>query len=154
MSSAEVSLRPAEKKDAKRLCELIQELALHEQKEPPQVTIEDVLTFGFSERKLFSIEIAELEEEMVGYALYYFTFRTCAMKPVLYLEDLYVQPQHRRKGIAKALLGKLQSLAEKQGATYFELSVFDWNLPAQAFYETLGGKLFPGMLTIRFPNRS
>lgn len=146
----EVQIRQGEESDCEVICALIQELAEYEKKDPTKVTLEKVQKYGFGKERLFSIELAEIEGEVVGYVLYYFTFRANEMKPILYLEDLYVRPEYRRKGVAKALLEKIRGYAEAKGAPYFELNVFDWNNSAQAFYESLGGEFFPGLLTIRF----
>lgn len=82
--------------------------------------------------------IAELEGHTVGFALYFHNYSTFLTRPGLYLEDLYVQPIHRGKGIGKALLTRIAQLAVQRGCGRVEWSVLDWNAPSIAFYKALG----------------
>jgi GNAT superfamily N-acetyltransferase len=82
--------------------------------------------------------MAQYEGEVIGFALYFFNFSTWLGKPGLYLEDLYVTPEARRKGAGKALLSELAKIAEQKNCGRFEWSVLDWNQPAIDFYESLG----------------
>jgi GNAT superfamily N-acetyltransferase len=75
-----------------------------------------------------------------GFALYFFNYSTWLAKPGLYLEDLFVKPELRGRGIGKALLLHLARLANAQGCGRMEWSVLDWNQPAIDFYESLGAK--------------
>jgi GNAT superfamily N-acetyltransferase len=74
----------------------------------------------------------------VGFALYFHNFSTFLAKPGIYLEDLYVQPAHRNKGIGKAVLRHLARLAVERGCGRLEWSVLDWNAPSIGFYKSLG----------------
>ncbi len=87
--------------------------------------------------------VAELNGAVVGFALYFHNFSTFLAKPGLYLEDLYVQPAQRGRGIGKALLRHLAALALERGCGRFEWSVLDWNHSAIGFYESLGARLLP-----------
>lgn len=82
--------------------------------------------------------IAELEGHTVGFALYFHNYSTFLTRPGIYLEDLYVQPAHRGKGIGKALLTRIAQLAVQRGCGRVEWSVLDWNAPSIAFYKALG----------------
>ena len=76
----------------------------------------------------------------IGFALYFYNFSTWLGRHGLYLEDLYVTPEHRGKGAGKALLKHLARIAVAEGCGRFEWSVLDWNQPAIDFYESMGAK--------------
>jgi diamine N-acetyltransferase len=79
--------------------------------------------------------------EPVGFALYFNNFSTFKGKPGIYLEDLFVKPEHRGKGYGKALLQYLAKEAVANGYARFEWSVLDWNQPSIDFYESMGAVL-------------
>ncbi|HTQ31859.1 MAG TPA: GNAT family N-acetyltransferase [Opitutaceae bacterium] len=78
-----------------------------------------------------------------GFAVYFQTYSTFLAKPGLYLEDLFVRPEFRRRGIGKALLLQIARIANQRGCGRMEWSVLDWNEPAQAFYRSLGAAVLP-----------
>jgi GNAT superfamily N-acetyltransferase len=84
--------------------------------------------------------IADVDGTPAGFALYFFNFSTFLAQPGLYLEDLFVQPEFRGRGIGKALLLHLAKLANQRGCGRMEWCVLDWNRPAIEFYESLGAK--------------
>jgi GNAT superfamily N-acetyltransferase len=84
--------------------------------------------------------IAEAEGVAAGFALYFFNYSTFLARPGLYLEDLFVRPEFRGRGLGKALLLHLAKLANARGCGRMEWSVLDWNQPAIEFYESLGAK--------------
>ena len=75
---------------------------------------------------------------VVGFALFFHNYSTFLTRPGIYLEDLYVQPAHRRRGHGKALLARLAQLAVERGCGRLEWSVLDWNEPSIGFYQSLG----------------
>ena len=79
----------------------------------------------------------------VAFALYFFNFSTFLGKPGLYLEDLFVTPEHRGRGLGKALLLHLAAIANARGCGRMEWAVLDWNVDAIAFYESLGATRMP-----------
>ena len=85
----------------------------------------------------------------VGFALYFTTFSTFLCKPGLYLEDLFVEPEHRGDGIGKALLARLAALAVERDCGRLEWRVLDWNAPSIKFYESLGAKIMPEWELVR-----
>jgi len=85
--------------------------------------------------------LAEYGEETVGFALYFHNYSTFLTKPGMYLEDLFVLPEYRRQGIGKAILAKLAQIAIERDCGRLEWSVLDWNLPAQAFYRSMGASI-------------
>jgi GNAT superfamily N-acetyltransferase len=82
-------------------------------------------------------------DEPIGFALFFHNFSTFLGRRGLYLEVLYVQPAHRRRGYGKALLVQLARIAVERGCGRFEWSVLDWNVEAQRFYESLGATVMP-----------
>ena len=84
--------------------------------------------------------IGSIDGVAAGFALYFFNYSTFLARPGLYLEDLFVQPEHRGAGLGKALLLHLAALAHARGCGRMEWAVLDWNEPAIGFYESLGAR--------------
>jgi GNAT superfamily N-acetyltransferase len=82
--------------------------------------------------------LARIDDEPVGFALYFTTFSTFAGRPGIWLEDLFVLPAHRRRGIGKALLREVASIAQRRNCARLEWSVLDWNAPAITLYREMG----------------
>ena len=89
--------------------------------------------------------IAEWDGQPAGFALFFYHYSTWVGRPTLFLEDLFVRPRFRGKGIGKALLLHLAKVAVEEGCGRFEWQVLDWNTPAIEFYESLGAKSHEGM---------
>ncbi len=92
----------------------------------------------FGERPYAEVLVGELDGAPSGFALYFFTFSTFLGRPTLYLEDLFVRPQDRGRGLGEALLRALAAIAVERGCGRMEWSVLDWNEPALRFYRRLG----------------
>ena len=139
MSESGFLLRAARPADAPALLGLIRELAVYERLEHlVEATPERLAEQLFGARPAAEALLAEVEGRVVGFALYFHNFSTFLAKPGLYLEDLYVQPAQRGRGIGKALLKQLAALAIERGCGRFEWSVLDWNAPAIGFYRRIG----------------
>jgi GNAT superfamily N-acetyltransferase len=143
-------LRRATVVDVPVILGLVRELAEYE-REPQAVVAseEDFVRDGFGERPLFEVLMAVDDGRSVGFALYFFQYSTWTGRPVLYLEDLFVQPAHRGKGIGKAFMKRLAKEAVDRKCKRFQWSVLDWNAPSIAFYESLGAQIMKGWLTAR-----
>ncbi|GAP37115.1 GNAT family N-acetyltransferase [Piscinibacter sakaiensis] len=138
------ALRAAEPRDAEALVGLIAELADFEHlSHLLQVTPAALSTHLFGPRPAAEAVVAEQDGRLVGFALFFTNFSTFLGRPGLYLEDLYVQPAQRGRGLGKALLAHLGALAVARGCGRFEWSVLDWNTSAIAFYERMGATLLP-----------
>ena len=136
-----ILIRSASEKDVPAIFSLIKELANYEKLSDQVVTTEDELKkVLFGENNFVEILIAEFEGQIVGQALFFKNFSTFLGKPGIYLEDLYVKPEMRSKGIGKALLDKLISLAKERNYGRVEWSVLDWNESAIDFYKKIGAK--------------
>lgn len=138
------TLRAAEPRDLPAITSLIRELADFEQlTHLVETTPEKLHPHLFGERPVAEARVAEVDGAVVAFALFFTNFSTFLAKPGLYLEDLYVQPQHRAKGIGRALLSHLGALAVERGCGRFEWSVLDWNANAIRFYEGMGATVMP-----------
>jgi len=136
-----ILIRSASEKDVSAIFSLIKELAEYEKLADQVVTSEDELKRAlFCENNFVEILIAEYEGQIVGQALFFKNFSTFLGKPGIYLEDLYVKPEIRGKGIGKALLDRIISLAKERNYGRVEWAVLDWNESAIEFYEKIGAK--------------
>jgi GNAT superfamily N-acetyltransferase len=95
---------------------------------------------GFGDRRYFETLVAELDGEIVAYAIVVTTYSTFLVRPTLFLEDLFVHPRVRRRGIATVLMERLRALAVERGCGRFEWMVLDWNAGAQALYARVGAR--------------
>lgn len=138
------ALRAAELRDVVPIVGLIRELAEFEKlTHLLQVTPEKLRPHLFGEKAVAESMVAEVKGEVVAFALYFTNFSTFLAQPGLYLEDLYVQPAQRGKGIGEALLTRLGKLAAERGYGRFEWSVLDWNESAIRFYQRMGATVMP-----------
>jgi GNAT superfamily N-acetyltransferase len=136
-----MQILPAEPKDIPIIRRLIEALADYEKlREECIITDEDLNTWLFQTPKAKAV-ICWQQGEPVGFALYFNNFSTFKGKPGIYLEDLFVKPEHRGKGYGKALLKYLAKEAVDNGYARFEWSVLDWNQPSIDFYKSVGAKL-------------
>ena len=95
----------------------------------------------FGSHRYAEVLIGKLDGEPAGFALFFHNYSTFLAKPGIYLEDLFVLPEHRGKGVGKALLVKLAQIARERNCGRLEWSVLDWNQPAIDFYQRLGAKV-------------
>ncbi len=134
-------IRPARPDDVPTVLTLIRELARYEKLEHEVVGTEaDLREHLFGPRRRAEVLLAEDAGEVAGFALFFHNYSTFLCKPGIYLEDLFVRPEHRRRGHGEALLAALARLAVERGCGRFEWSVLSWNEPAFAFYESLGAR--------------
>ena len=136
-----IFIRSATENDVPVIFALIKELAEFEKLADQIKTSEDELRNTlFGKDRFVEILLAEYEQKVVGQALFFKNFSTFLGKPGIYLEDLYVKPDMRGKGIGKALLDKIISIAKERNYGRVEWSVLDWNEPAIDFYKKIGAK--------------
>ena len=132
-------IRLAEADDVPVLLELIRGLAEYErlldQMEANEAGLRESL---FGERRYAEAAIGEVDGEPVGFALYFHSYSTFLGKPGLYLEDLFVKPDHRGRGFGGALLRHVGRVAVERDCGRLEWAVLDWNEPAIGFYRKLG----------------
>jgi GNAT superfamily N-acetyltransferase len=132
-------IRPATPDDVPAILGFIRELAVYEKLlHEVEATEELLLTHLFGPQPKAHALIATWDDAPVGYALYFYNFSTFLARPGIYLEDLFVQPAYRARGIGKSLLVHLAQIATKENCGRLEWSVLDWNAPSIAFYKSLG----------------
>ncbi|MFO7444776.1 MAG: GNAT family N-acetyltransferase [Ignavibacteriaceae bacterium] len=132
-------IREAEEKDVPVILSLIKELAEYEKlAHEVKATEDSIRTTIFGKKKFAEVLIAEYNGEPAGQALFFHNYSTFLGKPGIYLEDLFVRPQFRGKGIGKALLLKLIELAKQRNCGRVEWAVLNWNEPSINFYKNLG----------------
>ncbi len=137
-----ITIRPAIPEDAGIILTFIRDLAAYEKlSDQVQATEEDVLCSLFGEKPDAECLLAEDDEGVQGFAIYFHNFSTFLSRSGIYLEDLYVRPEARGQGIGKSLLEKLAAIAIERGCTRLEWAVLNWNQSAIGFYESLGTKI-------------
>jgi GNAT superfamily N-acetyltransferase len=136
-----LNIRPATRDDAPVIASLVRELADYEKLLPEaKATPADFLRELTAPNPVIHVLLAEFDGRPVGFALYFFNFSTFVGRPGLYLEDLFVRPAERSRGIGRALLGALARTARERGCGRMEWAVLDWNEPALRFYQSLGAR--------------
>jgi GNAT superfamily N-acetyltransferase len=146
-----LTLRRATREDVPAILDLIRALAEYEREPDAAIATEaDLLRDGFdaSEPK-FHVIMAEWNGTVCGFAFYFFNYSTWKGRPGLYLEDLFVLPELRGRGIGKALLAELARIALQENCYGMRWQVLDWNEPSIAFYKSLGGEILKEWLTVR-----
>ena len=137
-------LRAAEPRDVTAIVGLIRELADFERlTHLLRVTPETLRPHLFGDKPVVESVVGEVNGEVVAFALFFTNFSTFLAKPGLYLEDLYVKPEHRGRGLGRALLEHLGALAVQRDYGRFEWSVLDWNEHAIRFYKAMGATVMP-----------
>lgn len=145
-----LTIRPATEADVETILQFIRDLAEYEREPKAAVaTAEDILRDGFGENPKFRVLLAEWDGKPAGFAFYFFNYSTWLGRPGLFLEDLFVKPSLRGKGIGKALLAKLAKIAAAENCYGMKWEVLDWNQPAIDFYEKLGATLRKEWITVR-----
>jgi GNAT superfamily N-acetyltransferase len=141
--------------DIPLMLEFIHELAEYEHEpDSVEITLGQLHQALFGSRPAVEAVIARIGVEGAGWALWFQNYSTWTGKPGIWLEDLYVRPQHRNQGVGKALLAYLARLCVERGYGRFEWSVLDWNTPSIAFYESLGAKPMSEWTTYRLDGES
>lgn len=136
---AELTIAPAREADIPLILDFIRKLADYERLSTEVIADETTLRESlFGAKPAAEVLLAYWASEPVGFAVYFPNFSTFAGRPGIYLEDLFVLPAFRGKGIGKALLGYLAGIAKERNCARLEWAVLDWNQPAIAFYRRLG----------------
>ena len=145
-----LAIRPARPGEAALVLQFVRELAAYEKLEHEVEATEamiDAALFGPAPR--IACDFAEWDGAPVGFALWFPNFSTFSGRSGIYLEDLFVRPPFRGKGIGKALMVHLAQRCVAQGWSRLQWSVLDWNTPSIAFYESLGGVLMDEWTVVR-----
>jgi GNAT superfamily N-acetyltransferase len=139
MSTFEI--RTASAADVPQILQFIRDLAEYERLADLVIATEESLHATlFGERPYAEVVIGEEDGQPAGFALFFHNYSTFLAAPGIYLEDLYVRPEHRGKGYGRALLARLASIAKQRGCGRLEWAVLNWNDPAIGFYKSLGAR--------------
>ena len=134
-------IRPAAEPDVPLILSFIRGLAEYERLAHEVVATEELLRRNlFGERRAAEVLLAFDGERAVGFALFFHNFSTFLGRPGLYLEDLFVLPEARGRGVGRRLLAELAAIARDRDCGRLEWAVLDWNEPAIAFYRSLGAQ--------------
>ena len=132
-----VEIRRARPGEAGLVLSFVRELAEYEKLlHELEATVADIDAALFGDNPLLFCEIAEWQSEPVGFAVWFLNFSTFSGRSGIYLEDLFVRPSHRGKGIGKAMLAHLARQCVANGWSRLQWSVLDWNTPSIAFYKS------------------
>jgi GNAT superfamily N-acetyltransferase len=141
MNTQQISIRAVTEADTDLVLEFIRELAEYERlSHEVRATREDIHAALFGPRPYAEAIISCVAGEPCGFALFFHNFSTFVGKPGLYLEDLYVRPAARGRGVGSRMLAWLARLALERGCGRFEWAVLDWNEPALKVYRSLGAR--------------
>jgi GNAT superfamily N-acetyltransferase len=141
---------PATPADIPTILTLIRELAEYEKLLHEVVATEDLVREAlFGPKPVAECVLAQSDGQPVGFALYFFNYSTFLARPGLYLEDLYVRPEHRGQGIGASLLRHLAQIAVNRGCGRMEWAVLDWNRRAIDFYQKMGAVWVKDWTTFR-----
>ncbi len=134
-----IDVRRATPADGPAYIALVRALAAFEKLPPPDdAAAARLVADAFGDHPRYELWIAELDGAVAAYAVTFATYSTFRGKPSLFLEDLFVHPDHRRRGVARAVLARLRGEAEARGCGRFEWFVLDWNEDAQTLYASVG----------------
>jgi GNAT superfamily N-acetyltransferase len=142
--------RSATAADVAQILTFIRALAAFE-REPDAVvaTEEGLLRDGFGPNPYYSCLIAEHDGQPAGFALFFYNYSTWMGQPGIYLEDLFVLPEFRGRGIGKALLQRVAAVALEKGCQRLQWEVLDWNTPAIDFYRAMGAEFLDEWRNVR-----
>lgn len=144
------SIRAATVDDVPVILGFIRALAEYEKRlHQVSATVEGLRATLFGDRPAAEVALAEVSGQSVGFALFFPNFSTFLARPGIYLEDLFVLPEQRGRGIGKALLVHVARLARERACGRFEWQVLDWNTPSIGFYESLGAQPLREWITMR-----
>jgi GNAT superfamily N-acetyltransferase len=146
----QLTIRPASAGDVPLILTFIRELAEYERLTDEVVATEELLREAlFGPRPKAEVLLAEWAGAPAGFALFFHNFSTFVGRPGIYLEDVFVRPPLRGRGIGKALLVRLAAIAVERGCGRLEWAVLDWNEPAIGFYKSLGAVALDEWTTYR-----
>lgn len=132
------TFRYASRQDCALILEFIKELAEYERMSELVVADEAILVEWIFDRQKAEVIFVMEDGRELGFALFFHNFSTFLGRAGIYLEDLFVKPEHRGRGCGKALLKKLAAIAVERGCGRFEWSCLDWNTPSIEFYKSMG----------------
>jgi GNAT superfamily N-acetyltransferase len=144
------TIRPATRADIPRILAFIRALAAYERAPEAAIATEaDLERDGFGPNPFYFCLIAEHNCRPAGFALYFFNYSTWLGRPGIYLEDLFVEPELRGRGIGRAMLERVAAVAAENGCQRLEWAVLDWNTPSIEFYRAMGAEFLDEWRNVR-----
>lgn len=150
METQNLTIRKTTKNDIRLIYDFINGLALYEKRPEDMTGSEEMLELMLFEKKIATAIIAEVDGNPVGYAIYYPVFGSFAAKANAHLEDLFIKPEFRRKGLGKEFFFKLLKMLKAEGYSKIEWSCLDWNTPSIEFYKKIGAKQETGRVYFEY----
>jgi GNAT superfamily N-acetyltransferase len=149
------TIRSATPADIPQILAFIRALAAYE-REPDAVTATEagLLRDGFGPNPFYQCLMAELDGRAAGFALYFFNYSTWMGRPGIYLEDIFVEPELRGRGIGKALLKQVAAIAVEKNCPRLQWEVLDWNTPAIEFYRAMGAEFLDAWRNVRISGQA
>ena len=144
-----ITIRNAAIEDTPFIKACIHELAEYEHAEEQDLSTEEMLRENIFVKGFAKVLIAECDGEKAGFALWFNNFSTWLARPGIYLEDLFVRPQYRNRGLGKALIKRLAEIAVENGWGRVEWWCLKWNRPSLDFYESLGARQMDEWVPLR-----
>lgn len=148
------ALRPAIEQDAHTVYQLVREIREFHDRDPNTVSESKIRKYGFGAKPLFKVELAEVDQKIVGMAIYYIGWAGFEGYPEIVLEDIYVQPAYRGRGIGTAFFQKIAKYGVENDCERIVFQVSNWNEKAFAFYEKLGAKKMDDLSIVRMPKKA
>lgn len=142
-------IREAKKEDLDSIINLIKELAKYENMEDQITFTKDDYEKSLFEKQYAKALVCEYKNNIIGYAIYFYSFSTFLGKGGIYLEDLYIQKEFRNKGIGKKILKTLAQICINENLGRLEWACLDWNEPSLAFYKKIGAKTLDEWISLR-----
>ena len=150
MTDGSLAIRPARPGEASLVFQFVRQLAEYEKLEHEVQATEAMIDAAlFGEQPRVFCDIAEWDGEPVGFAVWFLNFSTFSGRPGIYLEDIFVRPAFRGRGVGKALMVHLARKCVENGWARLQWSVLDWNTPSIEFYKSLGGVLLDEWTVVR-----
>ena len=150
MTDGSLAIRPARPGEASLVFQFVRELAEYEKLEHEVQATEAMIDAAlFGEQPRVFCDIAEWDGEPVGFAVWFLNFSTFSGRPGIYLEDIFVRPAFRGRGVGRALMVHLARKCVENGWARLQWSVLDWNTPSIEFYKSLGGVLLDEWTVVR-----
>jgi len=144
-----LSIRYAEESDIKQILQFIKDLAEYEKMADEVVATEELLHEWIFVKKKAEVIIGELDGQPVTHAIFFHNFSTFLGRAGIYIEDIYVKPEHRGKGIGKLMLKQLAKITVERGCGRLEWLCLDWNKPSIDFYISIGAELLDDWTVFR-----
>jgi len=150
VTDGSLAIRPARPGEASLVFQFVRELAEYEKLEHEVQATEAMIDAAlFGEQPRVFCDIAEWDGEPVGFAVWFLNFSTFSGRPGIYLEDIFVRPAFRGRGVGKVLMVHLARKCVENGWARLQWSVLDWNTPSIEFYKSLGGVMLDEWTGVR-----